>query len=311
MDEVANPRAGSGQVVVALEAAPVHALDLDGLNGIVPATVGRGGSPGLEGVGRVVEVGEGVAMSVGARVLLPLGTGTWRDRVAVSAHRVLPAPEGVDARQLALVTLAPIMAYTLLTTFVDLQPGEWIVQNAAGGAVGRHVTRLAHARGVRTLNVAHHKRSAREIQALGGDVVAIGRDDLPALVARVTGGARVRLALDAVGGDATSRLAASVNLEGTVVTYGLLSGLAPRLEPLTALVRDVTWQGCWLPNRLPTLDPSAVRSVVEDAVDAVTRGMLLPIAGTFPLTSVADAVAAAGSRQRRGKVLLTGEAWTG
>ena len=129
---------GDGQAVVDMEAAVVHVADAHtvlGENGFrkkLPRT------PGYEGVGPRLGRGarrEGVA--AGMRVFAPIGSGTYREQIAVNAADLTPAPEG-DAVQLALLSLSPATAMLMLQDFVKLRPGDFVVQNAANSAVGPH-----------------------------------------------------------------------------------------------------------------------------------------------------------------------------
>ena len=113
----------------------------------------------------------------------------------------------------------------MLRDYVDLEPGDWVIQNAANSAVGRHVIRFCHARGVHTANVVRRESLREELTAIGGDVVAVDGDDLAGRVRAEAGAdARIRLAIDAVGGPACQHLADCLSDGGTVVNYGFLSG---------------------------------------------------------------------------------------
>jgi NADPH:quinone reductase-like Zn-dependent oxidoreductase len=116
---------------------------------------------GNEGVGRVVEAGPGVTgLKPGQSVLLPVGSGTWTTHMLADAKALVALPEGADFQQLSMLSINPPTAALLLSDFVELQPGEWVVQNAANSAVGGYLVQLARARGLRTVNVVR-RESAR------------------------------------------------------------------------------------------------------------------------------------------------------
>jgi NADPH:quinone reductase-like Zn-dependent oxidoreductase len=144
---------GDGQAVVEMEAAVVHVADAhtvlgaDGFRKKLPRT------PGYEGVGRVSAVARDVKGVVpGMRVFAPIGSGTYREQIAVNAGDLTPAPEG-DAVQLALLSLSPATAMLMLQDFVKLSPDDFIVQNASSSAVGRMVIQLANEMKVKVVNV--------------------------------------------------------------------------------------------------------------------------------------------------------------
>ena len=217
---------GDGQAVVEMEAAVVHVADAhtvlgaDGFRKKLPRT------PGYEGVGRVSAVARDVKGIVpGMRVFAPIGSGTYREQIAVNAADLTPAPEG-DAVQLALLSLSPATAMLMLQDFVKLRPDDFIVQNAASSAVGRMVIQLANEMKVKVVNIVKSSVVIPELKAIGAGVVLLDTPDLRDRVAAVTQSSPVKLALDSVGGAATGRLAACLDENGTVVNYGALSGEA-------------------------------------------------------------------------------------
>ena len=106
-----------------------------------------------------------------------------------------------------MMTINPPTAALLLSEFVTLEPDEWVIQNAANSAVGLYLVQLARDRGQRTVSVVRREDAAAIVREAGGDVVLIDGDDLASRVAEATGGAEIRLGIDAVGGTATGRLA--------------------------------------------------------------------------------------------------------
>ena len=119
------------------------------------------------------------------------------------ARRLVALPAGADPLQLSMLTVNPATAALLLSEFVALQPGDWVVQNAANSAVGGYLVQLARARGLRTVNVVRRDGAVAAVQAAGGDVVLVDGDDLHRRVKaaiEAAGGNLPRLAIDAVGG---------------------------------------------------------------------------------------------------------------
>jgi NADPH:quinone reductase-like Zn-dependent oxidoreductase len=107
---------------------------------------------------------------------------------------------------------------------VKLRPGDFVVQNAANSAVGRMVIQLANDMQVKVVNVVKSSVVIPELKEIGAGVVLLDTPDLRDRVAAVTQSSPVKLALDAVGGAATARLAACLDENGTVVSYGAMSG---------------------------------------------------------------------------------------
>jgi NADPH:quinone reductase-like Zn-dependent oxidoreductase len=218
---------------------------------------------------------------------------------------VVPLPPDGDALQLAMLTVNPPTASLLLSEFVTLAPGDWVLQNAANSAVGEYVIQLAKARGLRTVNVVRRDDMVPVLTALGGDVVLTDGPDLAARITAATGGASIRLALDAVGGSATDRLAQSVAVGGTVVNYGAMSGEACKVAPGSFVFRNVTLRGFWLAFWFRQATPDQQRALYGDLAQRIARGELTArVHRTFPLAQVQEAVALAAAGGRDGKVLL-------
>jgi mitochondrial enoyl-[acyl-carrier protein] reductase / trans-2-enoyl-CoA reductase len=144
---------GELQAVVDMEAAVVHVADARTVQGEAGFRKNLPRTPGYEGVGRVSAVGRDVkGVAPGMRVFAPIGSGTYREQIAVNAADLTPAPEG-DPVQIALLSLSPATAMLMLQDFVKLRPGDFVVQNAASSAVGRMVIQLANEMQVKVVNV--------------------------------------------------------------------------------------------------------------------------------------------------------------
>jgi NADPH:quinone reductase-like Zn-dependent oxidoreductase len=188
----------STKVLLAVEFSPINPNDLMVARGLyavrppLPAVIGN------EGVGLVLAVGAGVEnVKVGDRVLAPLGSFTWRERMAIPASGLFALPRAADPQQLAMLGINPPTAALLLSEFVNLQAGEWVVQNAANSGVGRWVIAFAKARRLKTVNIVRRQELVAEIEEIGGDVVVVDSPDVAQRIKAAVGHAELRLALDA------------------------------------------------------------------------------------------------------------------
>ena len=301
----------AGQVLVEVLAAPINPSDvltLTGDYGSLPPLPAIGGN---EGVGRVVDKAADVGgLAIGQTVLLPVGSGTWTTHLVAGANTLMPLPGGADPRQLSMLTVNPPTARLLLSEFVALRAGDWVVQNAANSAVGGYLVQLAKARGIRTVNLVRRASAQDAVRAQGGDVVLVDGDDgdgnsLAARVRDATGGASIALGIDAVGGMATGRLAQVVAPGGTLVTYGAMSGEACAISAGTLIFRGITLRGFWLAHWFKTTAPEARAAVFGELVALVAAGRLsAQVQATYGIDRIKDAVAAAAAGEREGKILL-------
>src|SRR6059058_899334 len=148
------PTPALDEVLVQMRAAPINPADLNQIEGKYPVRPELPATPGFEGAGIVVELGSGVKnLTSGALVILPHNVGTWRDAVVVKAEELVVVPEGIEPVQAAMLKINPLTAWRLLHDYVDLQRGDWLIQNAANSAAGCDVIQIAHELGYKTVNV--------------------------------------------------------------------------------------------------------------------------------------------------------------
>ncbi|MBW8055662.1 MAG: alcohol dehydrogenase catalytic domain-containing protein, partial [Nitrospira sp.] len=153
--EVGNP--ADDEIVVDIEASPINPADLLIIQGKYPGPSELPARLGIEGVGRITAVGKGVkTLAVGDRVI-SLGRTNWAQQVKLKAEQAIKVPADLDLLQLAMLKANPPTALLMLRDCVELDPGDWVIQNAANSAVGRHVIRLAGARGVHTVNLVRRE----------------------------------------------------------------------------------------------------------------------------------------------------------
>lgn len=301
-----KPQLAEGQVLLEMLAAPINPSDvltLTGQYGILPPLPAIGGN---EGVAQVVELGAGVTgLDIGQTVLIPMGIGTWATHMVADAKGLIALPNGVDPIQLSMITINPPTASLLLSEFVDLKEGDWVIQNAANSGVGSYLIKLAKLRGLKTVNVVRRESLVKPLLAAGADVVLVDGEDLAARVKTATEGAVIKLGIDAVGGTATARLGEALGEGATLVNYGAMSGESCVLAPLVIIFKDVTVRGFWLAKWFRTSTPAQQQELYGSLIGLIATGKLsAPVHATYPVKDIKQAVAAASSGQRDGKIIV-------
>src|ERR1700720_2240090 len=291
---------GPNQVLIGVEFSPINPSDLLLANGMYALRPALPSVIGNEAVGRVLDVGPGVQnVKLGDRVLAPLSSFTWRERMVISADGLFTLPPDADPRQLAMLAINPPTAALLLSEYVDLKPGEWVVQNGANSGVGRWVIAFAKTRGLKTVNIVRRPELVAELEAIGGDVVVVDSPDVPDRIKAAVGQAELRLALDGVGGPATGVLAATLSRHGTLVNFAAMSERPMSINPLEFIFKPLTMRGFWLGH--PEIAAKITPAIVQAAAMIASGRVHIPVAGTYPLSSIKEAVAHV---QRGGKILL-------
>jgi len=300
------PTPAADEAVVKMRAAPINPADLNQIEGKYPVRPALPATAGFEGAGVVVELGADVkGLTSGALVILPHNVGTWRDAVAVKAEDLIVVPDGIEPVQAAMLKINPLTAWRLLHDYVDLQKGDWLIQNAANSAAGRDVIQIAHELGYKTVNVVRRAELIDELRAEGGDIVLVDGDNLREEVKSATGGAPIRLGLNSVGGDSALRLANCLAPGGTLVSFGAMS-LQPLKIPTGLLIfKDLRFRGIWINKWYDNATPAERMETFRPLFDMARRGLLkTKIEKAYPLSEVKAAVAHAAQGKRSGKIIL-------
>lgn len=286
-------------------AAPVNPADLNVIEGTygelppLPATIGN------EGCGEILALGPGVEnLRIGQKVL-PLAFGTWTQELVLPAKNAVPLPDGIDIHQAAMLAVNPATAWRLLHDFAPLQPGDWIVQNAANSGVGRAVIQLARHLGLRTLNVVRRPELLDELRALGGDVVVTEESDLRREARQLCDGALPRLGLNSVGGASALNIANALAAGSPHITFGAMARQPLKIPNGLLIFQNLAFRGFWLRRWRESAPAAEVSSTYAALADLLHRGILhTPIHQILPLAEVSAALAAAGQDKRPGKILL-------
>ncbi len=300
------PEPGSGEALLRMHYAPINPADLNFIEGTYGKQPDLPCVPGTEGVGEVLELGAAVEhLQPGDIVILPAGTGSWRSHLVANADSLIKVPADADHKQLAMLRVNPATAYRMLHDFVDLAPGDWIIQNAANSGVGTAVIRIARSLGWRTVNVVRREELIEPLKAAGADVVITdSREDFKS-VAGLTDNAGIRLGLNAVGGDNAFGVAACLAPGGVHVTYGAMGREALKLPNSFLIFRDLHFCGFWVTRWFEQASAAASMTMFETLGRMVRDGELeVEIAAEYTLDEVAEALQHAQQGQRGGKVLL-------
>jgi NADPH:quinone reductase-like Zn-dependent oxidoreductase len=294
------------EVVFDVLAFPINPADMWFCRGSYRLKPPLPATPGAECVGRVTAVGAGVKHVKPGDLVINLQRENWAQKRKVKGDDAIPLPAGIDLKQAAMVRINPPTAQLMLSDFVDLKGGDWVIQNVANSAVGRLLIVLAHQRGLRTVNVVRRPELAGELKQLGADLVIVDGDDLAARVARETGNANIRLGVEAIGGAATGRIVECVGTDGTVVHYGSMSGEDPKAGRSNFIYRGVRLTGFMLGRFLAKRSPQKIREIYADLGGQVMSGKLFaPVDTVYPIDKIKDALARADRSGRNGKILVS------
>ena len=308
LEEVELGDPGPGEIIARLEASAMHIADIKLVQGIDALRRPLPVTPGFEGVGTVVETGPDSGYQIGDRVFLPLGCGTFSEYVRVhrNAMGMRRAPAG-DAEQLVLSNINGATAWTLLTDFVDLEQGEWVLQDAANSNVGRYLIVLAAKWGYRTVNLVRREEVVQELKDLGADAVVLDGPDLPERIREATGGAVIRLGIDAIAGEGVMRMADCLADGGLIVNYGTLTDKPCEIDFWQMFLHDIRLCGMSTTRCFATRTEEEIDELQEEIALMAADGRLsAKIAARYTLDEWREAFAHAGrtGSARDGKIIV-------
>jgi trans-2-enoyl-CoA reductase len=295
---------GPGQVLIRMRLAPINPADLNVIEGTygklptLPATVGN------EGVGEVVACGSGVeGLRPGDPVRPRDGVGSWASWLVADAARCTRLPAGLPDDQAAQLAINPATAWAVLHEFGSLLGGS-VLLNAPSSGVGVALIALCRQRGLPVLALARTADEQARLAALGVTAVLEGREAAKALRAACAG-APARLALNQVGGDSAATLTKVLAPQGALVTIGALARQPFTLPNGPLIFNELRCQGFWVSCWYERAEPAMVTRMLDELASLVRSGALhLPVAATYPLARLPEAIRHARTPGRGGKVLI-------
>lgn len=306
VQEVPNPEPGPGEALVRVLLSPIHNHDLwtvRGSYGFKPEMPARAGT---ELVGVVESLGEGVeGLQAGQRVAIGGAFGAWAEYVVAPAKGLIPVPDEMPDEAAAQLVSMPFSAIALLD-FLEVSEGDWIVQNAANGAVGRMVAQLAVARGVRVLGLVRRSAGVDELREQGiGDVVATDDDGWRERVREVVGDGKIFAGVDSVGGSAAGDVVSLLAEDGVLVVFGAMASPTLEIGSGEVIFKQVVIKGFWGSKVFPAMDREKRAALMGELVAGITSGVVtLPVEEVYPLEEISAAARASSEPGRRGKILL-------
>jgi NADPH:quinone reductase-like Zn-dependent oxidoreductase len=307
VESIDLPEPAQGQVQLQLEAAAINPSDLGMIGGsygrlkALPAIAGR------EGVGRVVRVGSGVDNLVeGDRVRMP-DSGAWVCACNAAASGLQRVPADLPAEQAAMAFVNPPTAVCLLDQFTQLEPGDWILQNAGNSAVGVCVAALSKKRGLNCASaVREPAKWQQRLSEAGAKAVLADDDTLAESLLAASGGVKPRLALNSIGGESVVRQLKLLGDGGCSVTFGGMVGDKVRYPTRFLIFNDILLRGFWMDRWFRQNAGAQAETLMQQVYQLIREGAFnVPVAATYPLEAALDAVALASTSGREGKVLLT------
>lgn len=294
------------EVRVAIHYAPINPADLNFIEGNYGRPSHPPAIPGHEAAGEVVAAGDAVtSLKVGDKVMPLLGAGCWTQHLTADEQFFARLPDDIDLVQASMLRVNPVTAWRLLKGFVELEAGDWIVQNASNSGVGRSVIQLAKSLGIKTLNLVRRSELIPELKGLGADEVLMDDDNAGTAAKIVTNGRPIMLAGNAVGSDSAIRLMDILSPGGTMVTYGAMSRRSLKVPNKFLIFKDLSLRGLWVTKWLEHASKDELFDTLQPLAEMVQSGKLATaVDKIYPAAQHQEALARAATDRRGGKVIL-------
>jgi len=306
LGEAPSPAPGPGEVSVRLRAAGVNYADIVLVRGQYQEKPPFPFSPGLEGAGEILALGEGVTgLAPGDRVMVVPGVGAFAEEVVTPASEVLPIPDGMDFITAAAFPVAYGTSHLALTVRGALQAGETLLVLGAGGGVGLTAVECGKALGATAIAAASSAEKLALAQAHGADhAINYADEDLRAAVRQLTGGRGVDVVYDPVGGELSKAALRSLAWSGRLLVIGFAAGEVPQIAANYLLVKNISAVGVYW-GAYKKQEPETYRATFAALADWCAEGRLKPhVSQVFPLAQVPAALGMLESRRATGSIVI-------
>ncbi|MER5654746.1 NAD(P)H-quinone oxidoreductase [Streptomyces sp. NPDC002131] len=306
-DEVPDPVAGEGEVLVEVVASAVNRADLLQRQGMYNPPPGASAYPGLECSGRVVQVGTGVSgWAVGDEVCALLGGGGYAQKVAVPAGQLLPVPKGLNLLQAAALPEVTCTVWSNVFMASHLLPGETLLVHGGSSGIGTMAIQLAKAVGAKVAVTAGTKEKLDFCAELGADILINYREqDFVEEIERATDGAGADVILDNMGAKYLDRNVRALAVNGRLAIIGMQGGVKGELNIATLLNKRAAVSATSLRARPLSEKTAIVAAVREHVWPLIDGGHVRPVVDReLPMSEAGAAHRVLEESGHIGKVVL-------
>jgi NADPH:quinone reductase len=304
--DVPSPAAGSGQVVVSVQAAAVNFPDVLIIQNKYQYKASLPFSPGCELAGIVKEVGPNVGgVSVGDRVMAFIVHGAFAEEVVLDAGRIFPVPDGMGFQEAAALLVTYGTIDHALRDRGALKAGETVLVLGAAGGIGIAAIEIAKAVGARVIACASSDAKLAVCREHRADAtINYASEDLRERIKALTEGHGIDVIVDPVGGPFTEPALRSLAWRGRLLVVGFAAGEIPKIPLNLVLLKGSAIIGVFWGDFLRR-EPAAFAASVAQLGKWHAEGKLRPhISATFPLERGADAITAMAERKAVGKIVV-------
>jgi putative PIG3 family NAD(P)H quinone oxidoreductase len=307
VQEVPDPVAGAGEVLIDVVATAINRADLLQRAGNYPPPAGASPYPGMECSGRIAALGPGATgWQVGDEVCALLAGGGYAEQVAVPVGQVLPRPSAVSLVDSAGLPETSCTVHSMVFTAGRLAAGESVLIHGGTSGIGTMAIQLAHRRGATVFTTAGTPRKVGICRDLGADVAINYREeDFAERISAETMRSGVDVILDNMGAKYLPRNVSSLAIGGRLIVIGLQGGIEGELNLATLMARRASVFAAGLRGR-PAEEKAAIVAAARAFVwPQLDDGSVVPVIDrVLSLEDAPEAHQLMESSEHIGKVLL-------
>ena len=313
-EEVADPVAGPGEIVIDVKAAGLNYPDNLIVQGLYQFRPERPFSPGHEGAGIVSSVGEGVKThKVGDNVAFFKGFGAFAEKIVLSEALAFSIPDNFPHPVAAGVFMVYGTSYHALVQRAKITKDDEVLVLGASGGVGLAAVDIAKSFGARVVAAVSTKEKADVCRRYGvDDVVVYGKEKLDQegqkiftkeLKSKSTRGG-FSIIYDPIGDCFAEPALRSIGWGGTYLVVGFAAGEIPSFPTNLMLLKGCAVSGVFI-GRFQQEEPKQSAQNIKEIGDLLSSGKLTPfISETIPMAKSIDAIERIAKRGVVGKVVF-------
>lgn len=306
LEEVEDPVAGEGQVLIEVAAAGINFPDVLSIAGKYQVKTPTPFVPGNEAAGTVLGVGAGVSRyAIGDKVIVNSKGGAFAELCVADQNFTMPLPDGLGFELGAGFTVTYGTSYHALKQSANLQAGETVLVLGAAGGVGIAAVEIAKSMGARVIAAASSDEKLEFASESGADeLINYTTQDLKEAVKALTDGNGADIVYDPVGGELADAAFRALAWHGRYLVIGFASGDIPKFQANIALLKEASvigvWWGTWAAK-----NPRVQIQNMQELADLIRKGELTPrVTESYMLDDFVQAFEAITARRARGKVIL-------
>jgi trans-2-enoyl-CoA reductase len=275
------PELGQNDVLIKFLAAPINPADINMVEGVYHIRPELPAIGGNEGVAQVLAIGSAVTQHKAGDWVIPAqpGFGTWRSHAVCSESAVDYIDSDISIESAATVSVNPATAYRMLHDFIQLKPGDCLIQNGANSAVGSSIIQLAKHMHIKTINIIRDRPNLQltvdRLTQLGADLVVTeetaGSRHMKELISKFP---QPVLGLNCVGGSSSAEISRLLADNSPLVTYGGMSRKPVQIPTGRLIFNNIKIQGFWLSNWTKNHNSEERQSMIHTLTRLIKQGKL-------------------------------------